>query len=75
MPNSHEIELFISEDGEIKVHIKGMKGPGCLKVMDSLAKEVGELKNKELTGEYYEKPLTQNNTNNTNTNIRHDRTS
>jgi len=71
MPNSHEIELFISEDGEIKVHIKGMKGPGCLKVLDSLAKDVGEVKNKELTGEYYEKPLTQNNNN---TNIRHDRT-
>ncbi|MFH0828287.1 MAG: DUF2997 domain-containing protein [Candidatus Omnitrophota bacterium] len=69
MPNSHEIELFISEDGEIKVHIKGMKGPECLKVLDSLAKEIGEVKNKDLTGEYYEKPLTQNNTN---TKIRHD---
>ncbi len=61
MPNSHEIELFISEDGELKVHIKGMKGPGCLKVLDSLAKEVGYLKGKELTGEYYEKPQTQEN--------------
>ncbi len=61
MPNSHEIELFISEDGELKVHIKGLKGPGCLKVLDSLAKGVGYLKNKELTGEYYEKPQTQEN--------------
>jgi len=61
MPNSHEIELFISEDGELKVHIKGLKGQGCLKVMDSLAKEVGYLKNKELTGEYYEKAQTKGN--------------
>ncbi len=61
MPNSHEIELFISEDGELKVHIKGMKGPGCLKVLNSLAKGVGYLKDKELTGEYYKKPQTQEN--------------
>jgi hypothetical protein len=61
MPTSHEIELFISDDGELKVHIKGMKGPGCAKILDSLAKEMGYLKDKELTGEYYEKPETQNN--------------
>jgi hypothetical protein len=60
MPNSQEIELFISDDGELKVHIKGMKGPGCLKIMESLAKEVGYLKEKELTSEYYEKPETRN---------------
>jgi hypothetical protein len=69
MPTSHEIELFISDDGELKVHIKGMKGPGCLKVMDSLAKEVGHLKDKELTGEYYEKPQTDN-SNNTETHLK-----
>jgi hypothetical protein len=64
MPNSHEIELFISDDGELKVHIKGLKGPGCAKVLDSLAKEMGHLKDKELTSEYYEKPQTQDNNTN-----------
>jgi hypothetical protein len=62
MPNSHEIELLISDDGELKVHIKGMKGPGCLKILEDLAKEVGHLKEKELTGEYYEKPETRGST-------------
>lgn len=62
MANKHEIELFISEDGQLKVHIKGIKGPGCLKVLDSLSKDIGILKNKELTGEYYEKPETKDNT-------------
>lgn len=54
MPAKHEIELFISDDGELKVHIKGMKGPGCLKILASLTKEVGIEKSRQLTGEYYE---------------------
>ncbi len=54
MPAKHEIELFISDDGELKVHIKGMKGPGCVKILDSLVKEVGIEKSRQLTGEYYE---------------------
>ena len=54
MPEKHEIELFISEDGELKMHIKGIKGPGCLKILDSLTKETGTIKEKRLTSEYYE---------------------
>jgi len=60
MPEKHEIELFISEDGELKVHIKGIKGPGCAKILDSLAKEIGTEKNRELTSEYYETDKTNN---------------
>jgi len=55
MADKQEIELFISDDGELKVHIKGIKGPGCLKVMDSLVKELGIEEEKTLTSEYYEK--------------------
>jgi len=58
MANKHEIELFISDDGELKVHIKGIKGSGCLKVLDSLAKDLGVIKDKELTSEYYESSTT-----------------
>lgn len=61
MANKHEIELFISDDGELKVHIKGIKGPGCLKVLDSLAKDIGTLKDKQLTSEYYESTQTKEN--------------
>ena len=60
MANKHEIELFISEDGELKVHIKGIKGSACLKVLDSLAGGLGTIKDKELTSEYYESTSTQN---------------
>lgn len=65
MPDRHELELFISDDGELKVHIKGIKGPGCLKVLDSLTKEIGPKKEIILNTEYYEsqdtkdKPKTQ----------------
>jgi hypothetical protein len=66
MPGKHEIELFISEEGELKVHIKGIKGPGCTKILESLAKEIGIEKDRELTSEYYETDKT-NNLNRTNT--------
>ena len=54
MAGKQEVELFISEEGELKVHIKGIKGPGCLKVLESLAKEIGSEKGRTLTSEYYE---------------------
>jgi len=62
MADKHEIELFISDDGELKVHIKGIKGPACLKVLDSIVKEVGIEKARELTSEYYEKIKDTSNT-------------
>ena len=55
MPDKHELELFISEEGELKVHIKGIKGPACLKIFENIAKKIGEEKERSLTSEYYEK--------------------
>ena len=69
MANNQELELFISDDGELKVHIKGIKGQGCLKTLESLVKDIGFVKGKELTGEYYEKPQTGN-TNTTDTRLK-----
>ena len=63
MAEKHELELFISEDGELKVHIKGIKGPGCVKILDNLAKELGTQKGRNLTSEYYEKGQINPNTN------------
>lgn len=54
MPGKEEIELFISDEGELKVHIKGIKGPRCLKALDSLLGKIGREKERKLTGEYYE---------------------
>lgn len=60
MASKHEVELFISEDGEVKVHIKGMRGPGCVKVLDTLASKVGTEKERHLTAEYYESQANTN---------------
>jgi hypothetical protein len=54
MAGKQEIELFISDNGELKVHIKGIKGPGCLKAVEAITKEVGIETERHLTGEYYE---------------------
>ena len=55
MAETQEIELYISDEGEVKVHIKGIKGPACLKALQALQKKVGIVQSKELTSEYYEK--------------------
>lgn len=54
MASKQEVELFISEEGELKVHIKGIKGAGCFKVLEQISKEIGILKEKETSSEYYE---------------------
>jgi hypothetical protein len=58
MANAQEIELFIDDNGELKVHLKGIKGKSCAGVMDSLVSELGTEKSRTLTSEYYE-PETQ----------------
>jgi hypothetical protein len=60
MAGKHEVEVLISEDGDLKVTVKGMKGQGCLKVAEGLIDGMGAVKSKTLTTEYYEKPQTTN---------------
>lgn len=54
MAGKEEMEIEISSSGEVKVHIKGVKGKGCLKYASLLEKVIGEIKEKTLTTEYYE---------------------
>ncbi len=50
----HEVEIVISKTGEVKVHIKGLKGKGCMAYSKWLAEIIGKVKNEQLTSEYYE---------------------
>jgi len=50
----HEVEITISKTGEVKVHVKGVKGKGCLEYAEWLSKIVGKVKDRKLTSEYYE---------------------
>jgi hypothetical protein len=50
----HEVEITISKTGEVKVHIKGVKGKGCLEYAKWLSKIIGKVENQKMTSEYYE---------------------
>ena len=50
----HDVEIIITKSGEVKVHVKGVKGKGCMEYAEWLAEIVGKIKDKQLTSEYYE---------------------
>lgn len=50
----HDIEITISKTGEVKVHIEGVKGKGCLEYAKWLSKIIGKVENQKMTSEYYE---------------------
>jgi hypothetical protein len=49
-----DVEITITKTGEVKVHVKGIKGKACLKFATLLANAVGKVKTQQLTSEYYE---------------------
>lgn len=49
-----EIEVSITKDGLVKVHISGIKGPGCMEYAKLFERIVGPIENEERTWEYYE---------------------
>ena len=52
----HEFDIEIRPNGEVRVHIHGVKGPGCteyVKLFEQILHSEGET---ELTSEYYEPP-------------------
>lgn len=59
MAQKHEIEIIIGPDGEVKLDVKGLKGPTCLTAVKKLADGLGELKSTDLKPEYYDKAQTE----------------
>ena len=49
-----EFDIEIRKDGEVKVHLKGIKGQKCMRYAELFEKMVGPIKEKEFTAEYYE---------------------
>lgn len=54
MTRKHEIEIEITETGEVKAHVKGIPGKGCTEVAKILKDIVGEVKSETKTAEYYQ---------------------
>ena len=54
------LEIEIRPGGDVKVHIQGVKGPGCLESQKLLEQILaGTAVHSELTSEYYEQAETQ----------------
>ncbi len=51
-----ELEITISPDGEVQIVTHGFKGEECLEAVKPFEGEVGIVKRRELTSEYYERP-------------------
>ncbi len=49
-----EFDISIGADGMVELHVKGIKGKGCLEVVKLFEHIVGELKGEERTSEFYE---------------------
>ena len=54
MAEKQEMEIEITSEGETKVHVKGIKGKGCMQFVDVFKKILGEVKNIKKTSEFYE---------------------
>lgn len=52
------IEVTIDENGNVTFHAKGIKGSGCHDLLNEFAKDLGTIKDRKKTGEYYEKAKT-----------------
>jgi len=52
-----KITVEISPTGETKISVTGVRGKKCLQLTEELERELGKA-DVELTGEYYEQPLT-----------------
>ena len=49
-----EIEIEISKDGSVRVHIEGVKGAKCMEYAKKIANSIGIIEDVEHTSEYYE---------------------
>jgi hypothetical protein len=49
-----EFDINIGADGVVELHVKGIKGKGCLEVVKLFEQIVGELREEQKTSEFYE---------------------
>ena len=55
MVKSKEIEIVITENGEVEIEIHGVKGKKCIEFSKFLEDAIGEVKERKKTSEYYER--------------------
>jgi hypothetical protein len=52
-----EIEVVIDQEGEVTLHVQGVKGKGCTKLTQDVEKALGKVGRRKMTREATEKPL------------------
>ncbi|MCD6310286.1 MAG: DUF2997 domain-containing protein [Candidatus Eremiobacteraeota bacterium] len=57
--NMQEIEINITEEGKVELHVKGIKGPTCEDLTRDLEEALGEVEERTYTSEYYEESAIQ----------------
>jgi hypothetical protein len=50
----HDVEIEISPQGKVRVHVKGAKGKICMEYAAWLARIVGKVEEQTQTSEFYE---------------------
>jgi hypothetical protein len=50
----HDVEITISRNGDVKVHVKGAKGKACMEYAKWLTRVIGRVKDQQMTSEFYE---------------------
>lgn len=58
MKGKEELEIIISEEGEVRVLVRGVKGPSCIKTAESFAGNIGSIKEMTKTSEFYQQEKT-----------------
>ena len=59
MAKKEELEISISETGEITLNVIGAKGKKCMELTKELEEALGMLKSVEMKSEYYQQEETQ----------------
>jgi DUF2997 family protein len=55
------IEIVIGNDGTVKLGIHGIKGTKCNDIANKIAKNLGEIKSRKYSNEYFENDNTVSN--------------
>lgn len=54
-----EIEIIVTPDGEVRVTVKGVKGKSCVDFTKWLEEGLGDVAERKLTSEFYERETEQ----------------
>jgi hypothetical protein len=52
--NAEEFDITIDAKGEVRVHLRGVKGRHCIDYARWLSEIIGPVRNRQLTAEHYE---------------------